>query len=183
MTSMSVKRFMLLFGIIQVSVASNLILALVAQHLSLPVFLDSTFTILTAAWFGLIPGIITGFLTNLVHEAVSGFDGVKLPFAIVNMTSALITWFAVRRGFLRHATGAFWLLIVLALANAFLGSIIVTTLFSGVTDSQVDNIVRAIVISGQSVLTSAFLARVFINIVDKGIAILILFPLYRKLKG
>ncbi len=57
----------------------------------------------------------------------------------------------------------------------------VSIIFDGITNEPVDSIVRAVVATGQSVFTSAFYARILINIVDKGIAVLVAFPIYRYL--
>lgn len=165
-----------------VSIVLNVLLSRMNQFYNLPLFLDSTFTVVTAGLFGLIPGLVVALLTNLGHEAIAGFPGLIYPFALVNMLSAVITWFFVKKKFFTDAAGAFWLIIILALGNSLLGTVIVMLVFNGITNDPLDDIVRAIVISGQSVFSAAFLARIFINIVDKGIAVLILFPLYTVLR-
>jgi energy-coupling factor transport system substrate-specific component len=95
------------------------------------------------------------------------------------MLTALVTWLHVKYGSFDKAAGALWTIITLSFSNAIVGAIIVSVVFGGITDEPVDSIVRAVVATGQSIFTSAFFGRILINIVDKGIAVLIVFPIYR----
>jgi energy-coupling factor transport system substrate-specific component len=134
---------------------------------------------MVTALFGLWPGILVGLFSNLFFEVIKGFPGYLYPFAIVNILTALVTWLHVRYGRFDTAAGALWTIITLSLANAVVGAIIVSVVFGGITNEPVDSIVRAVVATGQSIFTSAFFGRILINIVDKGIAVLIVFPIYR----
>jgi len=173
------NKIVLLVLSIPLSVFLNGQLSSLSKNLNSPLFLDSIFTIFEAAMFGYLPGILVGILTNLYLEYLQDFPGYLLPFAVVNVFSAIITAFMVKRGSLKSISGALWLLILLTLGNALLGAYIVTIVFGGTTGEGVDDIVRAIIITGQSLFSSAFLGRLFINFVDKGIGILIIFPLYQ----
>lgn len=155
--------------------------SLISVKLSLPFFLDSIFTVLITAIFGLWPGLITGLFSNLFFEVIRGYPGYLYPFAIVNMLTALITFLHIKYGNFNKASGALWTIISLSLSNAIVGAIIVVFVFDGITNEPVDSIVRAVVATGQSIFTSAFYGRILINIVDKGIAVLIAFPIYRYL--
>lgn len=159
----------------------NGFLNLLCESLRLPIFLDSVFTITVAACFGAVPGLVVGIATNFFEELLRGYQGNFWPFAVVNACSALITAFLVRRGFARTLVGIFWLLAALALGNALLGALIVTLVFGGITGEPLDAVVRSLIITGQSVFTAAFLGRIFINVVDKGIALFVMVPLYRLL--
>jgi len=146
--------------------------------LQLPLFLDSVGTVAVAATIGLVPGLLVGGLTNLTLEAVKGFPGIVAIFGLVNMATAVVTWLFVSRGFFRTLFDALWVVFALALTNALLGSLIVTVVFGGFTDEPLDNVVRSLMITGESLFTSAFLGRVFINVVDKGVAVLAAFAVY-----
>ena len=136
------------------------------------------FTITVAGCFGFWPGLIVGVATNLFEEVLRGFQGSFWPFAAVNAYSAIITAALVKRGFARSLVGTFWLLAALALGNSLLGALIVTFVYGGITGEPLDAIVRTLIITGRGVFTSAFLGRIFINVVDKGIALLVMVPLY-----
>lgn len=149
------------------------------NYLSMPLFLDSIFTVMIAALFGLIPAIFTGLFTNLFMEVMFGYPGYLLPFAIVNILTGVVTAIMVKRGSLKEPVGLLYLILVLALVNAFIGAIVVTVVFDGITNQPVDSIVRAVIITGQSVFSSAFLARILVNLVDKGIAVLLTFLVFK----
>ena len=153
-----------------------------SQALSLPIFLDSLFTTMTAALFGLRPGVTVGLFTNLFIEVVSGFPGYLYPFGSVNILSAVITWLIVSKGRFNTITEVFWTMIILALANALVGAFVVTLVFGGITNEGVDDVVRAFLVTGNSLFSSAFLARILVNIVDKGLAVAVTYPIYRLVR-
>lgn len=164
---------------ILLGVVLNYLFHLLNNTLSMPFFLDSIFTVMVAALFGLIPAIFTGLFTNLLMEVMFGFPGYLYPFAIVNICTGVVTALMVKRGALKEPLGLLYLILVLALVNSFVGAIVVTAVFDGITNQQLDSIVRAVIITGQSVFSSAFLARILVNLVDKGIAVLITYIVYR----
>jgi len=160
----------------------NVALNAAAQALNLPIFLDSVCTVLASSLWGLWPGVATGFLTNLLLEVRTGFPGTHLPFAAVNVITALLVFLLVRKGFFDTLPGILVSVMILALANALAGAFIVTLVFGGVTGENVDHIVRTITVTGQSLFSAAFLARILINVVDKGIAVLVAYPVYHAAK-
>jgi len=162
------------------AVVLNDLLYTASDALKMPIFLDTIFTIAIAACFGAWPGVAVGFATNLLQEVTGGFPGYFWPFGFVNVASALVTAFMVRKGYADSLIGAFLIIVVLTLVNSFLGAFIVTLVFGGITDQPVDMIVRSLLVTGQGVFSSAFLGRVFINVVDKGIAVLVMLPIYRR---
>ena len=164
------------------SVILNGVLNLAGDKLGIPLFLDSIFTAVTAALFGIIPGLLTGLFTNPFQELIRGFPLYLYPFALVNMTTGIIVGLLVKRGYFKTFFGVFLVIIYTALANAFLGAIIVTIVFGGITNEEVDYIVKVILMTGQSIFSSAFIARVFINLVDKGIAVLVTYFIYIQVR-
>jgi len=160
----------------------NLALFYFVEVMQLPVFLDSIFTIMVTAVFGIWPGIVVGFLTNAGMEVLDAFSGTKIPFAAVNILTAILTALLVRKGFFDSIPGILVSVMIIALANALAGAFIVTLVFGGTTDESVDQIVRAITVTGKSLFTSAFLGRILINVVDKGLSLLIVYPVYKRLR-
>ncbi len=157
------------------SILLNGLFLLTTSKLELPFFLDSIFTILVTVLFGFWPGVITGVFSNFFFEVLFGFPGYLYPFFIVNVSSAIITFLHVKYTDFTNAVNAFLLILSLSVVNSILGAVIVVAVFDGITDQPFDSIVRAVVTTGQSLFTSAFLARILMNIVDKGIAVLIAF--------
>lgn len=150
--------------------------------LSLPIFLDSLFTVMVAALFGLWPAVITGALTNSFIELIKGFPGIYLPFTVVNILTALVTSLFVYRKRFETPTNAFWLIIILSFFNSLAGALIVTIFLGGYTNLSMDHMVRGIIVTGQSLFTSTFYVRLVVNIVDKGIAVLISYFLYKVIQ-
>jgi len=165
-----------------ISVVLNGLINYAGDKLGIPLFLDSIFTAVAAALFGIIPGILTGLFTNIFQEILRGFPMYLYPFAIVNMATGLLVGILVKRGYFKTFFGVFLIIIYTALVNAFLGALIVTIVFGGITNEEVDYIVKVILMTGQSVFSSAFIARIFINLVDKGIAVLAAYLIYVKVK-
>jgi energy-coupling factor transport system substrate-specific component len=140
---------------------------------SLPLFLDSIFTVLSAALFGLGPGLATAVLTNGSIEALTGFPGVHIPFALCGMATAAIVARAVGRGRFHSPLDLALVTLELSLANAVIGATVAVFAFGGFTDVNVDVIVSGFATAFGNILSAAFLARLPVNIVDKGIAILV----------
>jgi energy-coupling factor transport system substrate-specific component len=149
----------------------NAFLSLAARH-RIPFFMDSIFTALAAAVFGPWQGLLVAFLTNVGHEAFSGFSGVQLPFAICGMATALIVSGYVGRGRYRNPLNAVLCVAVVAFANSLLGAAIATWVFGGGTGVNVDAIVAGFAMVMNSIFEAAFFARVAINLVDKAIAVI-----------
>ena len=149
-------------------------------YLKLPFFFDSFFTIVVGVFFGWLPGVLTGLGTNLFMELTHGFSGYYWPFAVVNMATGLIA------GLMARNKAVFWtiprqiaLILTLTVVNALLGALVVVLVFGGMSGTLPDILVSALVLTGQDVVTSAFVARILINLVDKGLPVLVLFILYR----
>jgi energy-coupling factor transport system substrate-specific component len=150
--------------------------------LELPIFLDSIFTIMTAALFGLWPSLIVALFSNFFIELLNGFPGIYYPFAIVNILTAVTTSLIVNKKLFETANHAFWLILLLSFINSFAGAIIVTIVFSGYTNLSIDYIVKSIILSGQTIISASFLVRLIVNIVDKGIGVLLTFFVYKSIQ-
>ena len=156
---------------------------LIQQHfLQWPFYMDSIFTIVVGVFFGWAPGVLTGIGTNFLIELAHGSTGYTWPFFVVNAATGLCAGLMARNG------EKFWTLsrqvlfvLVLTLVNAFLGAIVVTIVFGGMTGNFPDILVSAFVITGQNLITSAFMVRILINLVDKGIPVLLIYVTYRYL--
>lgn len=177
------NRNLLTFLAVAAAIILNGLFSYFNDAIGLPIFLDSVFTVMTAALFGLWPSVMTAALTNFFIEVLNGFPGIYYPFAVVNITTALVTSLFVYKKRFETPTNAFWLIIILSLANSILGALIVTIFFEGFTNLSLDNIVRGIIVTGRSLFTTAFFVRMVVNIVDKGIAVLITYFLYKLIQN
>src|SRR5689334_20044681 len=87
-----------LLALIPVAVAINLALSAAVDAVNLPLFLDTTGTILATALAGPVVGVTTGVLTSLTN---SFRNPTYLPFVAVQVLVALYAWFAARAGLFR----------------------------------------------------------------------------------
>ncbi|MFW6215973.1 MAG: ECF transporter S component [Alkalispirochaetaceae bacterium] len=160
---------------------ANGLLQLLVTTLELPLFLDTVGTAAVAITFGPVAGTVTGLLSNLASELFQGFPGHLWPFAPVNMATGLALGLIARRYDIRKAQVIAVSVVVVTLLNALLGTIVVTLVFSGITSQSVDYLVTALVLTGRSIFSAAFLARIPINFVDKSIAILVALAIRKAL--
>ncbi|MBR4903645.1 MAG: GGDEF domain-containing protein [Selenomonadaceae bacterium] len=110
---MSVKKFL---SICAAGLLLNLVGSMITKLLNLPIYFDTSGTILIAALGSYMPGIAVGFLTNLCKAP---FDHMQMYFASVSILMAILTTFFARKGFFSHFGKALILIPVLAL---FVGS-------------------------------------------------------------
>jgi len=92
-----------LLALIPVAVAINLALSAAVDAVGLPLFLDTTGTILTTAPAGPVVGITTGALTSAVNSLR---NPTFWPFVAVQVIVALYAWLAARGGWFRSFTTA-----------------------------------------------------------------------------
>jgi len=140
-----------------------------------PFFFDSILTAVSGAVFGPLAGVLRGLATHLWLEAFHGWDGTWIPFVVCNMATGLIVGFMARsrrlNTVLKILLGSFFV----AIANAILGGMVDFYFFKGVTTHPSDYLVTGLVLAGQSLFSAAFWARIPINLIDKGIAVVIAF--------
>lgn len=165
--------------IIPVGIGINIIGGLLAQTLKLPIFLDSIGTILSAVMLGPWLGALTGLLSNVIQGLFT--DPINIPFGIVNAVIGLVVgYLALKRGFEDYVTPLLAGLI-LAILAPIIGTPIAVYLFGGVTGGGVDLLYALLLNSGNEIFTSAFLARVPANLVDKLISAYLIMVIIRKL--
>lgn len=87
-----------LLALIPVAVAINLALSAAVDAVGLPLFLDTTGTILTTALAGPVVGMLTGILTSAVNSLR---NPTFWPFVAIQIIVALYAWLAARRGWFR----------------------------------------------------------------------------------
>ncbi len=161
----------------------NVMLQRLNVGLSLPFFLDSIFTAITAALFGIFPGVATGIITNLFMEIDLDFGGLYWQWGLCNAATGFIVGVAAKKGYFSSFTYFLITAAAVTLANSLLGAVIAVYVFGGVTGSPVDFIVMGLAAAGRDIFSSAFLARLITNLVDKSIAVGIAFGVYRWVRG
>ena len=92
-----------MLAMIPFAVAINLALSAAVDAVGLPLFLDTTGTILTTVLLGPVAGIVTGILTSAVNSLR---NPTFWPFVAIQILVALYAWLAARRGWFRSLTTA-----------------------------------------------------------------------------
>jgi energy-coupling factor transport system substrate-specific component len=166
--------------LIPLGAAINLVGGQANLALKLPVFMDSIGTAIIAAIMGPYIGAISGVLYNIIAAIISG-NLMNSLFGICNLATAFIVGFMVKCGVFRTVVHAVIATVLVALANALLGAPIAVVVYGGIQGSGVDFAVAGLLALGNDILSAAFLARVPINLVDKGIAVFIAWLILKRL--
>jgi energy-coupling factor transport system substrate-specific component len=167
-------------SVLLLGLAGGLLISLNELYTHLPLFLDTIGTLVATAAFGLVPGILTAVVTHLSYELMVGLVAPeRLIWTLVNISSAIVLTILLRKGRFENPIDAVIALILITLVNALLGALLAAFLFSGNTDHHVDYLVSTFIAAGQNLLSAAFWARLPINVIDKGIAVLIAFAAKR----
>ncbi len=137
----------------------------------LPLFLDCIGTLLTAALCGYIPGILVGFLTNLIN----GLNSYPtLYYGVLNVLLAVFSaWFA-KRGYYKKLKGILICILAFTAVGGGLGSVLTWLLYGfGFGEGISAPLAHAIFDKGVlSVFWSQFIADVVIDLADKTVSTL-----------
>ncbi|MDA3950271.1 MAG: hypothetical protein PF508_13770 [Spirochaeta sp.] len=174
------KRLLGITGAVLAAAALNGALNWGVETAGLPIFLDTTFTIVIAAIFGWLPGMITGVLSNVFAEALFGFSGYVIMFAPVNAASGLVIGLMRQTGRFHTVADGILGLILLSFVNALLGTLIVNLVFGGSTRQAIDMVVTSLVLTGQDIWSAALLTRIPVNLVDKAPGVFLAIFLIRR---
>jgi energy-coupling factor transport system substrate-specific component len=166
--------------LIPIGIAINVIAGTIAGQLKLPIFMDSIGTIVVAAIMGPLVGGVTGLLTNVVLGMMGG-DVLGMAFGLCSLASGVIIGFMVKYGYFKNWIHLVVATILVTLANSIIAAPLVVFLYGGVSGAGVDFLVAGFLAAGKDIFSSAFFSRIPVNLVDKGIAIIIAFIILRKL--
>jgi energy-coupling factor transport system substrate-specific component len=166
--------------LIPIGIAINIIGGMIAKQLGLPVFMDSIGTIIVAAIMGPLIGGSTGMLTNIVLGLLRG-DVLSMAFGLANMSTGIIVGFLAKHGKFKNWIHLTIAALLITITNSLIAAPIVVLLYGGVSGAGVDLLVAGVLAAGKNILSSAFLARLPVNLVDKGIAIIIAFLILKNI--
>ncbi len=147
-----------------VCVAMNIVLGIITSALGIPLYLDTLGTVLTAALFGPVPGIIVGALSNIITGLI--YSVRDIPFALVNMAVGLVVGLVAKKCKFSLVTAA-----ITGLALSFIcpaiGTPIGIYVYGGLQGNISDVVVTGLVKAGQSIFAASFLTKVGSNLIDK----------------
>lgn len=163
-------------ALVALGVVCNVLFNIAMRFLpDLPLFMDSIFTVAVTFTGGLVPGLATGLLSNLMFAVVwkpeELVPGAQI-YALCNMASALVVYLFIRK---KTAPLTIFdilgLSILVALANSLIGGYISTFCFRGTDKFPSDFIVEGMLLQDIPILGAAILSRIPINLIDKTLAV------------
>ena len=101
-------------------VALNVIGARLVAFFHWPLFLDSPGTILVAAIGGYLPGIVTGYLSNLLNSV---YDPISIFYCVTSVLIALAATALYQKGRFRKVSGLLLAALIFAFFGGGLGSV------------------------------------------------------------
>lgn len=136
------------------------------EWLKLPIHLDMIGTAVAALALGPWRGALVGASTNIVGVAISGF--ISLPFALVNITGALVWGYGARRfGMGRSLPRFFVLCLYAAIACTVVAVPIIEIVYGGATGHGTDMLARNIQQMTPSSVLATGSANLLVSMADK----------------
>ena len=165
------KKFaaVLLFCVICIVV--NFIGSQIAHALNLPLYLDCLGIVLASVFGGYIPGILVGYVTNLV---TSLSDPVSVYYSLTSVLIAVASAFMAARGWFRKPLTIVLVIVVFAFIGGVIGSLITWSLFSLSTGEVSSDFAQQVLdATGMSAFWAQICSDFLIDLVDKGITVLV----------
>ena len=156
--------------LVSMEIALNVIGALVALGLRLPIYLDSIGTILIACLIGPKYAVMTGVCGSLVSGIT--FDPYSIYFAPVQISTGLLAGIMYNKGFLKGKKtplGVF----IFTLPTSIISACIAAFLFGGVTSSGSSYIVQILSHFNVPMVVGVFVTQVITDYADKVVAVII----------
>lgn len=171
------KAFIRLLSLCSAGLLLNLLLSNFVKILNLPLFLDSTGTILVAALGGALPGIFIGFLTNALNSIA---DPITLYYGVLSICIAFFAALFSKRGFFKRLRTAIIAALFFAFIGGVLGSCLTWALYGGGIGEGVSSpFARSLFNNGLSAFWAQLTADTVIDVIDKLITVI---PIYFLLK-
>ncbi len=149
----------------------NVALAFVMNKLGLSLFLDTIGTVAVSAITGLFPGILTAVATNAICAL---FDVYAIYFGFMNAIVAILTSWFIRRHSFKKVLNILAFIAILAVFTGSVSTLIKWFLLNGAEAAANSETVILIETStGLSLFWSYFSFNILINILDKGVAVLV----------
>lgn len=161
-----------------VSVALNIVLGIITAALKIPLYLDTLGTVLTAALFGPVPGMIVGALSNIITGLMS--SPTDIPFFLVNMVVGLVVGLVSKKWKFTLPSALITGLALSVICPA-IGTPIGIFVYGGLEGNLTDIMVTGLVKAGQSIFAASFLTKVTSNLIDKVGTCLIAFFLIKAM--
>ena len=158
----------------------NVVMNRLVRALGLPLYIDNIGTLLAAVLGGFLPGIVVGYMTNLVNWAG---DPSTAFYAVISVLIALAGSFMAKKGFFDKFWKVLLTIPVFTFLGGFLGSILTYLLYGfGMGEGISAPFAATLLERGTlSVFWAQMISDVAIDLVDKAITVLIVFFILKLL--
>ncbi|MBO7386867.1 MAG: cache domain-containing protein, partial [Lachnospiraceae bacterium] len=155
-----------------VALLINLVANRLVNFLEIPLFVDNIGTLLAAALGGYFPGVVVGYLTNVVNMTS---DPANVYYAGLSVLIAIAGSFFARKGFFDKYGKAMLTVPVFAIIGGVLGSLLTYNIYGfGIGEGISAPFVRQLLLKGYfSIFEAQMLSDVVIDIIDKFVTVLI----------
>ena len=152
-------------------IAVNLLLRRIAALTGLPLYVDCVGTVFTAILGGYIPGMMVGYLTNLLLWI---WDESALYYSVISVHIAIVTVFFARRGCYRSFGRAIRTVPFLALVGGGLGSVLTYALSGMDLGKELSSgLASSLHNSGMTPFMSQLTADLLFDLADKLLVVII----------
>ena len=152
-------------ALVACGIALNIAGLQIAQTFFPNLYLDSIGTVIAAAIGGYLPGVIVGFLTNIISSLF--IDQINIYYSLLNILVAIIVAYLTNKGFFDNIFKTLVIILIVSVVNGFIGGL-VTFLINGYL--------------GTTEFLPFILGETKTELIDKGITILIVFVLLKLIR-
>jgi len=181
-------------ALIPFGIALNLGLGTLITALKVPLYLDAVATVAVTLLAGFRAGAVVGVASNLiggvlVNPVLPWYCGTQFLLAAYTALVAKMGWLSTSNSKDSRFPLPKWVLIIrllvvgigLGLVSAFASAPVSVFLFSGITGSGPSVVVAVLLKAGKSVMSAVLSTAVFLDPLDKTVALLISLGLIRAL--
>ena len=167
-----------LVSMIPVALVLNIVVGQIIGSVGIPLYLDSTGTVLVAALAGPWAGIATGVLSSLVWSA---FNPSVLPFAATSAAVGGLAGVAIKHGALKNIATVLLSGAVIGIVVGMLAAPVAAFVYGGTAGVGTGAVVSLLREMGQSLLQSVTLQSFISDPLDKALVMLLVWLVLKSL--
>ena len=167
-----------LVSMIPVALVLNIVVGQIIGSVGIPLYLDSTGTVLVAALAGPWAGIATGVLSSLVWSA---FNPSVLPFAATSAAVGGLAGVAIKHGALKNIATVLLSGAVIGIVVGMLAAPVAAFVYGGTAGVGTGAVVSLLREMGHSLLQSVTLQSFISDPLDKALVILLVWLVLKSL--
>lgn len=163
-----------------ICVLTNIVLNRIVRYMGLPLFIDNVGNIIAAAVGGYLPGIVVGYISNVINMTADPMNGY---YAVITAVIAVVGGFFANRGFFDKIHKALITVPVFAIVGGALGSLITFFMYGfGMGEGISAPFARKLLETQTlTVFQAQMISDVAIDLVDKGITVVLVVVILKLL--